>query len=77
MKRKLTKTERENARIRKVHDALDRAERRLIRAQNAWQRAREAVIRLDKRMEKNLIGGTYDVRELMNDSAGAGGNGAA
>jgi len=62
-------TAKENALIRKRMDALERAERRLIRAQNAWQKARADMARLDKRLSKK-IGGQLDVREIADDITG-------
>lgn len=54
----------------KARDALARAEQRLVRAQNAWQKARENERRLGARLERepparNEIGGTYDLDDFL------------
>jgi hypothetical protein len=61
--------ERESARIGKAHERLERAEKRMLRAFNAWATAREDLRRMSKRADKKLsakMGGEYDPRVLAN-----------
>lgn len=65
-----------DAKYAKARDALARAEQRLVRAQNAWQRAREEERRLGRLLDKepspgpNTIGGKYDFRHGISPLAG-------
>lgn len=59
-----TKQERENAKIRSLVNKLERAEVRMLRAQNAWQKARKALRTYELAFEKNMIGGKIDYRVL-------------
>lgn len=52
---------------RKAVEALMRAERKMVRATNAWLKLREQVRRYDRLADKALagrIGGSYDPRDL-------------
>lgn len=56
--------------IQKLAEELERKERELIRAQNAWQKARKALQRMSARLDKQFAGNA-DVAELAEARHGA------
>lgn len=57
--------QREAARHAKAVADHERAEKRLVAAQNRWQKTRAALKRYEVKLDRQLlIGGSYDVREL-------------
>lgn len=62
--------QREAARHAKAVADHERAEKRLVAAQNRWQKTRAALKRFEVKLDRQLlIGGSYDVREIINSPA--------
>lgn len=56
--------QREADRLTAAIDRANRCERRMVRAFNAWTKARKQLLAMEARLDKRTLAGAYDVRQL-------------